>query len=463
MESHSEKVQKIAAQVSGALRNKRKVRVFHGFTHSTRELSFEGVEPVDISSLNHVLEINTAEKYALVEPDVTMGALVEETLKKGLVPLVVPEFPRITVGGAIQGGAGESSSFKYGGVHSICEEYEVILGNGEIVKASISDNPDLFWGMPCSYGSLGITTLAKIRLIDAKPFVRLTYLPEKSFAELLNTIQAHIRTDAEFIDAVAFGPTSSVAMVGHMVDSPTSEANTVTFLGKSDEWFYLHVQKKLGSKNLSDDFIPIKDYLFRYNRGGFWAGKYVFDELKIPFTKFTRALMDKYLDAKGLGKALHKTNRSQSVICQDFCLPHNKVLEFLNYLDVTLGDYPLWVVPLKPTKEGDKLSPVHLPTESVINVGVYTRFRGSYEDFLKVNRDLEKKLSELGGRKVLYAHQYFAPGEFWRMYDREWYQQLREKYFASDVFPDIYTSTHVGRKYETKSFKAILSFLRELV
>lgn len=43
-----------------------------------------------------------------------MDRLVEETLKYGLIPPVVMEFPGITVGGGYSGTSGESSSFKHG-------------------------------------------------------------------------------------------------------------------------------------------------------------------------------------------------------------------------------------------------------------------------------------------------------------------------------------------------------------
>jgi FAD/FMN-containing dehydrogenase len=43
-----------------------------------------------------------------------MDALVAATKAHGLVPLVVPEFPGITTGGAFSGTSGESSSFREG-------------------------------------------------------------------------------------------------------------------------------------------------------------------------------------------------------------------------------------------------------------------------------------------------------------------------------------------------------------
>ena len=75
-----------------------------------------------------------------------MDKLTEETMRHGLVPPVVPEFSGITAGRAAQGGAKESSSFKYGTVHDCCLEYEIILGNRELVTASREKNSVLLLG-----------------------------------------------------------------------------------------------------------------------------------------------------------------------------------------------------------------------------------------------------------------------------------------------------------------------------
>ncbi len=459
MLDHKQKLGKIAGQMVSAAREHRKLRIFHGFSHTTRELNYQENEVIDISALNNILEINVEGKYALVEPNVTMQVLVEKTMDKGLVPLVVPELPKITLGGSVQGGAGESSSFKYGGVHNICDEYEIVLGNGEIVTASKDVNPDLFWGLPCSYGSLGITTLVKIRLTEAKKFVKLSYLPVGSFLELNRIIKEQREQPIDFVDAILFGPNSGVVMVGIMVNEPDDDDKVMTFSGESDEWFYLYVQSKVKKQNFVPDHIPLKDYLFRYNQGAFWTGKLVFDKLKIPFTKLSRTLLYKRLNAESLGKAVHSVNNSQSGICQDFCLSQEKLTDFLDYLNTTLSIYPLWICPLMVSKENDKLSPTNINSEQAVNVGMYAKFDGGYNKFVAVNRALEQKLAELGGRKVLYAHQYYSPEEFWKIYDLDWYNKLRNKYFANNVFPDIYEKTNVNKKYQTKVLKTVLSFL----
>lgn len=68
---------------------------------------------VDTSAMSRVLKIDTERKTALVEPNVPMDSLVEATLRHGLIPPVVMEFPGITVGGGFAGTSGESSSFRY--------------------------------------------------------------------------------------------------------------------------------------------------------------------------------------------------------------------------------------------------------------------------------------------------------------------------------------------------------------
>ena len=183
---HSIDLNNIQEQMKSFFARKQKVKIYHGSTNSTRTQKFEKDKFVDVSRLDRVIEINTKQQYILVEPNVPMDKLVEATLKHFLVPPVVPELPGITVGGSIQGGAGESSSFKYGGVHNCCLQYEIVLENGEVITASPTQNQDLFYGTACSYGSLGIITLVKLRLIPAKDYVQLTYHTVKSFDEAIN-------------------------------------------------------------------------------------------------------------------------------------------------------------------------------------------------------------------------------------------------------------------------------------
>lgn len=445
MEEHNSKVKNIQEKIKGAYTNGWKVSLCHGSTNSTRSLENDGNVVADVSDFKQIISVNVPEKYIVVEPNVPMDALVEETLKHGLLPPVVPEFPGITVGGAIQGGAGESSSFKFGLVHDCALEYEIILGNGDLITASRESNQDIFWGTACSYGSLGIMTLIKLRLTPAKDFVHITYQKVGSFGEMVDALKNKTAGSADFVDGIMFSKDLGVVMSGNL--SGKQNLSVSTFCGATDEWFYIHANKISKEHDKYEELIPIRDYLFRYDRGGFWAGRFIFNFLKIPYLKIFRRIFDRFLRTRSLFQLSQATNISQRYLVQDLSLPPDKVVDFLEFVDKETGIYPLWFCPLKTEMEA-KLSPACNEKNMVINVGVWGEASHNYSEFLKLNRNLEKKVIELGGRKVLYAHAYYPREEFWKIYDYDWYVNIRKKYYAERSFSDLYEKVFVKEKYK---------------
>jgi len=357
------------------------------------------------------------------------------------------EFPEITVGGGIQGGAGESSSFKYGFFHNICSEYEMVLGNGKIITASPTKNADLFYDTACSYGSLGIITLIKLHLIPAKNFVHLTYNAVKDPEEAVSLIEKKVGETAtiDFVDGIIFAKNRGVVMTGKFADKNNLPAST--FNKRADEWFYLHADKISKRCKKYEEIIPIKDYLFRYDQGGFWVGRYAFSFFKMPFTKLTRYILHKYFKTRTMYRAIQATNITQQYFVQDLCLPKKNFLKFLQFVDAKLHIYPLWLCPGRPDKH-EKFSPGCIETNLIINTGVWGNYTNSNSHFFEINRDVENKVMALQSRKVLYAHAYYPRNEFWKIYDHAWYNSLRKKYFADSVFLDIYDKIKVSEKYK---------------
>ena len=113
-DSHKQAVDAISSSVRKFYDRKEPFRIYHGSTNSTRQSHHQRDKMVDTSAMSHVLKIDTERKTALVQPNVPMDSLVEATLRHGLIPPVVTEFPGITVGGGFAGTAGESSSFRCG-------------------------------------------------------------------------------------------------------------------------------------------------------------------------------------------------------------------------------------------------------------------------------------------------------------------------------------------------------------
>jgi delta24-sterol reductase len=187
MELHKQTVEKISASVCGFYDRKEKFRIYHGSTNSTRASTLKK-NLVDTSTLSHVLEVDKEKKTCLVEPNVPMDRLVEATLKHGLVPPVVMEFPGITVGGGYSGTSGESSSFKHGFFDRTINFVEMVMANGEVVRVSPTEKADLFHGAAGAVGTFGVTTLVELQLQDAKKFVETTYTPLSGMADAIQKL-----------------------------------------------------------------------------------------------------------------------------------------------------------------------------------------------------------------------------------------------------------------------------------
>ena len=186
MDRHQRVVAQVASKVKDYFTRKEPFRISHGSTNSTRPNLKKHV--VDISALRNVIKVDTQSKRALVEPNVPMDRLVEATLPHGLVPPVVMEFPGITVGGGYAGTAGESSSFKFGFFDRTINEVEMVMADGRVMKASEKENEDLFRGAAGAVGTLGVTTLIDLNLVEAKKYVKTTYYPTRDVAQAIKEV-----------------------------------------------------------------------------------------------------------------------------------------------------------------------------------------------------------------------------------------------------------------------------------
>ncbi|HXH26323.1 MAG TPA: FAD-binding oxidoreductase [Candidatus Acidoferrum sp.] len=453
---HQQVVDAIATHVRSFYQRRLPFRVYRGATNSTRVVEFEKDKMVDVSSLDRILSVDTQNKIVVAEANVPMDQLVGATLPHGLVPPVVMEFPGITVGGGLQGGAGESSSFKWGTFNRTLEWFEMILADGSVVRASRTEHTDLFWGAAGAYGTLGVVTAVAVRLVPAKKFVELNYQPVGSFDEAVQSISEACAAQPDFVDGIMFSKTQGVILIGRLCDE--SSAAQATFTKARDEWFYLHAQKMLQPGQNRTEKIPLYDYLFRYDRGAFWMGTVAFKWVHAPFNRLMRWLFDPLLHTRKMYEGLQAGGVSQECIIQDVAMPGPAATDFMEYVDKRFGIYPLWLCPLLTDQDSPLLSS-YLSTDYVINIGVWGKYTGSYESFITANEELEAKVAALHGRKWLYAHIYYDEAAFWAMYDpQRQYQALRHKYKA-ETLPTVYQKVHVTQRYRVSVKWGILSAL----
>lgn len=410
---------------------------------------------VDTSALSNVLKVDVQNKTVLVEPNVPMDALIETTLQHGLIPPVVMEFPGITVGGGFAGTAGESSSFRYGFFDRIINWIEMVLGDGEVVKASKTEKSDLFYGAASSFGTLGVTTLLELQLMEAKRYVALTYHPVSSISEAQVEIdKATSDASVDYLDGIMFAQDSGVICVGRLTNEVKEGIKIQGFSKATDPWFYIHAEQLLQNRTTPiTEAIPIVDYLFRYDRGGFWVARCAYKYFITPFNRITRWILDYFMHTRVMYHALHESGLSSQYIIQDVAIPYAQASTFMTYLENNFKHYPIWLCPLKQSGETASTHSLQVEKtnrkmpEMMLNFGVWGPGPTERDEFVAWNRAFERKVHELGGQKWLYAHTYYSEAEFNEIYNREEYDLLREKYRAT-YLPTVYDKVKVDVEKE---------------
>lgn len=474
MEDHDTRVKALAAEVQRFHKESIPFRLYHGNTNSTRPSIRSQKASLDVSHMNHVISVDFENQTCLAEPNVPMDGLFDAVLEHGLVPGVVPEFPGITVGGAFAGTAGESSSFRHGFFDATVNWCEVILADGRVMKASRTENADLFEGLKGTFGTLGVGVLFEIKLLKAAKYVELNYSTIRhgvtEAKEVIRTACEQPAGEVDFVDGIMFSKDNGVMMSGKFTDSNEDGLSVVTFHKASDSWFYLHardvMEKNLKNgrvagndkdvSNIHRELIPLRSYLFRYDRGAFWTGRYAYSYFLTPFNRITRYVLDHFMHTRVMYHALHRSGMMEQFIIQDMALPWLNIEPFYNWIDEKFQIYPQWLCPLVADGAGGGLNPhgnlddkLNGDSGMMLNIGVWGPSPG---EPVETNRIIEAKLRELKGMKWLYAQTFYTKEEFWNIYDKGSYDALRTKYNATTL-PNVYDK--VGDSRNNSSYKGL--------
>lgn len=148
-----------------------------------------------------------------------------------------------------------------------------------------------------------------------------------------------------------------------------------------------------------------------------------------------------------LYRALQSTNKSFGMVMQDLSLPYPSAQEFIEYTAAEFNIWPLWLCPLREISSPSFHPSTTLPgpgsdPKPMLNIGLWGRGSQDFDAFVTQNKHLEQKLSELGGRKMLYSHAYYWEEEFWALYDKQWYLDLRSTYGATSL-PSVYDKIRI--------------------
>jgi FAD/FMN-containing dehydrogenase len=384
-------------------------------------------QPIDLGDLDEILSIDPDERVCVAEPGVTFVDLVAATLAHGLVPMVVPELKTITIGGAVSGCSLESTSFRHGGFHDGCLEYEVVTGRGEVLVCTPENEHRLLFQMlHGAFGTLGVLTRLKFRLMPATPFVRVVYERHRSLAEYQAAIWRHAeRRDVDFMDGIIHSPTEWALSAGHFVErAPYTH---------SYDWTRVYYRT---TRTRTEDFLRTPDYFFRYDHGV----TNVHPKSFVGRLLFGKALgSDQALRLNQLLTRLLPAGRPRVTV--DVFVPFSKVAAFMAWYQPTFGHFPIWCVPYRLPRAYEWLSPrflAGLDGPLFLDLAIYGMEQPPGRN---LHAELEEKLLELGGLKSLITHNYYSAEDFWRIWNRENYERVKARTDPDHVFRDLYDKT----------------------
>jgi FAD/FMN-containing dehydrogenase len=384
-------------------------------------------DKIDVGDLDRILHVDPVRRTCTAEPGVTFVDLVKETMKHGLAPSVVPELKTITIGGAVSGCSLESMSFRYGGFHDTCLEYEVITTDGRVLRCTPDGEHGLvFQMMHGSFGTLGVLSELTFRLVPAKPFVKVRYDTFPSLAEYTAAIRAHAdAADVDFMDGIIHGPRQYVLCLGTFVDE-------APYAHRYD-WVRVYWQS---TGRRAEDYLRTPDYFFRYDRGV---------TNPTPRSLLGRLLFGKVLDSTRLLRLAERFNgllsASRPNVTVDLFLPVSKLDAFMGWYRDAIDYFPLWCVPYRKVRDYEWIADHYLDgvdTDLFVDVAIYGLKQPRGRNYYK---EIEDELPRVQGIKTLISHNFYDEPTFWTIWNKPNYDAVKAITDPKGLLRDLYTKT----------------------
>jgi len=442
--SYQEKRDRVAGQYQEILKNKEAVRLQKSASNLFRERKGKAAK-LDTRDFNTVLTVDRKAMTAEVEGMTPYRTIVDETLKYGLLPAVVPELATITVGGAVSGGGIEANSIYNGLVHETVLEMEILLPSGEIVTATPKNRyKDLFYGMANSFGTLGYILKLKIKLIPTKPYVKVRHIPFADISDFLALVKEVAKTKTyqgelvDFIDGSGFEKKTLYATLGTF----TSKAPTLSnyrFMNR----FYESITKK------SEDYLTVRDFIWRWDSDWFWCSKAFYMNHSIPRFLFGKWMLrsesywkllrldQKYHMADTLRKFAGQPEPLETII-QDVQIPIEKAEQFWDFFTKHIAIRPVWFCPTRSKTAADFPLYELKPEQIYINFGFWDQVKAKPGDPYYYNKLIEAEVSRLGGKKGLYSEAFYSEEDFSKIYNGKRYEALKSKYDPEGRLKTLY-------------------------
>ena len=407
---------------------------------------------LDVSGLTGVVSVDVGGRTAEVQGFCTYEDLVEVTLARGLIPLVVPQLRTITLGGAVAGLGIEATSFRNGLPHESVLEMDVLTGDGEVVTAAPNGPAaDLFAAFPNSYGSLGYATRLRIELEPVPGYVDLRHVRFDDLDALAAAVERIVEdrawgsTRVDGLDGVVFEPGEAYLTLATWREEPPPDG-TSDYTGQ--QIYYRSLRER------EHDVLTLHDYLWRWDTDWFWCSRAFGAQHPRVRRLWPRRLRrsDVYHRLVGLENRYRVMARldarrgrpARERVVQDVEIPVERTAEFLRWFDERVAMRPVWLCPLRLRRSDagtDRPWPGY-PLASgttYVNVGFWGTVpiaAGARDG--DVNRAIEQEVTDLGGHKSLYSDAYYDRATFDRLYGGGGLTQVKAHYDRQQRLTGLY-------------------------
>ena len=387
-----------------------------------------------------IITLDTVDKTVHVGAMITMGKLMNYLYPLGYALPVVPEFKCLTVGGLIAGRGLESSSVHYGLFPLQCIEYTVVLGNGEIRSVTEEKEPELFSAIPFSYGTLGTIVDVRMNIIPIKQNIQLECICITDYNSIQSQLESILKDKSsyEFIEGIIYSKTKTIIIKGRCIDNLVYPViDPVTWY---DPYFYQSIENYVEQGKYVCT-MNLLDYYFRHDRGSFWLLKHIIGDNTLcrAINPFVNNASDKHLIAQPIMK---KILNNRHIEIQDSLVPLSNVKTILEFVDKHYSIYPMWLCPCRNERRNNSthLGLLHSISneEYYVDVGIYgcVPKNSNSKELLSLLEELTISKQGIMGQYAVttLTREYFEN----KVLRKEWYLYLRNKYHATDSFPDIY-------------------------
>eukprot|EP00949_MAST-11_sp_MAST-11-sp1_P004950 g4950.t1 len=433
-----------------------------------------------VGDLRSVISLDAERGVVTLEPLVDVGTATRWLLPRGYMLATTLEIEEATIGGLACAVGMTTASHKYGLLQETVEEYEIVLGDGRLVKAR-RDNEyaDLWHTFPWSHGSLGLLVGLTLRVIPVTSYVRVDYNPIRGGIAAYSAAirEASLRDPgsvADFVEATVFSRQDCVIMEASFVPDTKVEAARINHVGRwYKPWFYTHVRDMVGD-SACYEFIPTYEYIFRHNRGIFWTLRDQLPE-RIGNNVIFRYLLGWLNPPKVTFLKLPATPEIRKEmmverVYQDIVLPLHTLEDAITLAGSLFEIWPILVYPSRIYDHGSasRQGQFRCPRKQDLvpgtnyamyyDLGVYGipsqimqggEARANFKPVTAM-RKMEAFTRRNRGAPFLYANTFMDRGEFGEMFDLTLYEKVRVKYGADEHFHHVFDKTSGCQSFDFK-------------